>query len=174
MRLVEGIDLAALLERDGPPPAAAAWITAQVASALDAAHADGLVHRDVKPSNVVITGHRQSMPFAYLIDFGIARAVDSASMSTGTGTIGTVAYMAPERIGGAPGDHRADVYSSACTFAAGAAPSCLRPGNRPRAFGTGETPTLTHCTSGRSLSDRSADISKECGGLLCGERAAGG
>src|ERR1700730_11870941 len=58
MRLVDGIDLAALLDRDGPmPAAAAAWICAQVASALDAAHADGLIHRDVKPSNQLITGH---------------------------------------------------------------------------------------------------------------------
>jgi Protein kinase domain len=117
MRLVEGIDLAALLERDGPlPPTAAAWIVAQVASALDAAHADGLVHRDVKPSNILITGQGQSMPFAYLIDFGIARAVDGASMATGTGTIGTLAYMAPERIGGASGDRRVDVYSLACVL----------------------------------------------------------
>jgi serine/threonine protein kinase len=117
MRLVEGMDLAALLARDGPlPPTAAAWVNAQVASALDAAHADGLVHRDVKPSNVLVTGHGQSMPFAYLIDFGIARRVDGASLSVGTGTIGTLAYMAPERIGGAPGDRRADVYSLACVL----------------------------------------------------------
>jgi serine/threonine-protein kinase len=117
MRLVEGTDLAAMLERDGPlPPPAAAWIIAQVASALDAAHADGLIHRDVKPSNVLITGHGQSMPFAYLIDFGIARVINTASRSTGTGTIGTVAYMAPERITGSPGDRRADVYSLACVL----------------------------------------------------------
>ena len=117
MRLVEGTDLAALLERDGPlPPPAAAWIIAQVAAALDAAHADGLVHRDVKPSNVLITGHGQSMPFAYLIDFGIARVTTNATMSTGSGTIGTVAYMAPERISGSPGDRHADVYSLACVL----------------------------------------------------------
>jgi serine/threonine-protein kinase len=117
MRLVEGIDLAALLDRDGPlPPTAAAWIIAQVASALDAAHAGGLIHRDVKPSNILVTGHGQSMPFAYLIDFGIARAVDSTSLATNTGTIGTLAYMAPERIGGAPGDGRVDVYSLACVL----------------------------------------------------------
>ena len=116
MRLVDGIDLAALLDRDGAmPPAAAAWITAQVASALDAAHADGLIHRDVKPSNVLITGHGRSMPFAYLIDFGIARVINSASLSTNS-TIGTVAYMAPERFSGSPGDRRADVYSLACVL----------------------------------------------------------
>jgi serine/threonine-protein kinase len=117
MRLVDGIDLATLLERDGPmPPAAAAWITAQVASALDAAHADGLIHRDVKPSNILITGHGQSMPFAYLIDFGIARAIKSSNLSTSSRTIGTMAYMAPERFAGSPGDRHADVYSLACVL----------------------------------------------------------
>jgi len=117
MRLVEGTDLGALLDRDGPmPPAAAAWITAQVASALDAAHADGLIHRDVKPSNVLITGHGKSMPFAYLIDFGIARIVSGGSLSTSSSAIGTVAYMAPERFAGSPGDRRADVYSLACVL----------------------------------------------------------
>jgi serine/threonine-protein kinase len=117
MRLVDGIDLATLLNRDGPmPPAAVAWITAQVASALDAAHADGLIHRDVKPSNVLITGHGKSMPFAYLIDFGIARVIDGASLTTSSGTVGTVAYMAPERFSGSPGDRRADVYSLACVL----------------------------------------------------------
>jgi serine/threonine protein kinase len=116
MRLVEGTDLATILNRDGPmPPRAAAWIISQVASALDAAHADGLIHRDIKPSNVLITGHGQSMPFAYLIDFGIARVVNT-SQSTGSGTIGTVAYMAPERITGLPGDRRTDVYSLACVL----------------------------------------------------------
>jgi len=116
MRLVEGTDLATLLDRDGPmPPATAAWITAQVASALDAAHAGGLIHRDVKPSNVLITGQHSSMPFAYLIDFGIARVISSASLSTSS-TIGTVAYIAPERFTGSPGDRRADVYSLACVL----------------------------------------------------------
>jgi Protein kinase domain len=117
MRLVEGVDLETLLERDGPlPPTAASWIIAQVASALDAAHAGGLVHRDVKPSNILITGHGQSMPFAYLIDFGIARSVGSRSAATGSATIGTLAYMAPERVEGAPGDRRVDVYSLACVL----------------------------------------------------------
>jgi serine/threonine protein kinase len=116
MRLVEGTDLATLLDRDGPmPPPAAAWITAQIAAALDAAHAGGLVHRDVKPSNVLITGQGKSMPFAYLIDFGIARLVSNASLSTSS-TVGTVAYMAPERFTGSPGDGRADVYSLACVL----------------------------------------------------------
>jgi serine/threonine-protein kinase len=117
MRLVQGTDLSTMLERDGPlPPNGAAWVIAQVASALDAAHAEGLVHRDIKPSNVLITGHIQSMPFAYLIDFGIARSVGSVTVSTATSAVGTLAYMAPERIEGAPGDHRSDVYSLACVL----------------------------------------------------------
>jgi serine/threonine protein kinase len=117
MRLVDGVDLATLLDRDGPmPPPAAAWITAQVAQALDAAHADGLIHRDVKPSNVLITGHGKSMPFAYLIDFGIARVITGTSLTTSSGTVGTVAYMAPERFSGSPGDRHADVYSLACVL----------------------------------------------------------
>src|ERR1700744_2144006 len=71
MRRFEGINLSAMLHQDGPmPPPAAAWIIAQIASALDAAHADGLIHRDVKPSNVLITGHGKGMAFAYFIDFG--------------------------------------------------------------------------------------------------------
>ncbi len=115
MRLVQGTDLSTMLERDGPlPPNGAAWVIAQVASALDAAHAEGLVHRDIKPSNVLITGHIQAMPFAYLIDFGIARSVGSVTVSTATSAVGTLAYMAPERIEGSPGDHRSDVYSLAC------------------------------------------------------------
>jgi len=117
MRLVQGTDLATMLERDGPlPPNGAAWVIAQVASALDAAHAEGLVHRDIKPSNVLITGHIQSMPFAYLIDFGIARSIGSVTVSTATSAVGTLAYMAPERISGEPGDHRSDVYSLACVL----------------------------------------------------------
>jgi serine/threonine-protein kinase len=117
MRLVQGTDLSTMLERDGPlPPNGAAWVIAQVASALDAAHAEGLIHRDVKPSNVLITGHIQSMPFAYLIDFGIARSVGSVTVSTATSAVGTLAYMAPERINGEPGDHRSDVYSLACVL----------------------------------------------------------
>jgi serine/threonine protein kinase len=117
MRLVQGTDLSTMLERDGPlPPNGAAWVIAQVASALDAAHAEGLVHRDIKPSNVLITGHIQSMPFAYLIDFGIARSVGSVTVSTAASAVGTLAYMAPERIEGAPGDHRSDVYSLACVL----------------------------------------------------------
>ncbi|WP_344253567.1 serine/threonine-protein kinase, partial [Pseudonocardia hydrocarbonoxydans] len=115
MRLVTGRDLADVLATDGPLPAARAVpIVAQVASALDAAHASGLLHRDVKPANVLLTGD-----FAYLADFGVARAVDGSrdSALTATGaTVGTLGYMAPERFLGDRVDHRADVYALACVL----------------------------------------------------------
>jgi YVTN family beta-propeller protein len=113
MRLVDGTDLESRLERDGPlPPAHAVQIVAQVASALDAAHDEGLVHRDVKPSNVLLT---RGDDFVYLIDFGLAREL-AAPRVTSTGvTVGTLAYMAPERFDGA-GDFRVDVYALACVL----------------------------------------------------------
>ncbi len=113
MRLVEGDDVSTVLARHGflAPPAAVDLVV-QVAGALDAAHAEGLVHRDVKPSNVLL----DAGGFAYLVDFGIARSMAAGSAITGTGVpVGTVAYMAPERF--QPDgvvDHRADVYSLAC------------------------------------------------------------
>ncbi|MGD9530180.1 MAG: serine/threonine-protein kinase, partial [Pseudonocardia sp.] len=114
MRLVDGEDLGSVVARGPLPPQRAVAIVEQVASALDAAHADGLVHRDVKPSNVLLTGR----DFAYLVDFGVARAVDGAGSSlTGTGaTVGTLDYMAPERFAGGAVDRRVDVYALACVL----------------------------------------------------------
>jgi serine/threonine protein kinase len=114
MRLVEGDDLGTRLTADGPlSPAEAVDVIGQVAQALAAAHAEGLVHRDVKPSNVLVgpTG------FAYLVDFGIARAAGLGTELTATGgAVGTLDYMAPERFTDAPADHRVDVYSLACVL----------------------------------------------------------
>jgi serine/threonine protein kinase len=112
MRLVEGRDLQAVLT-DGPlQPGRAVRIIEQVAKALHAAHKVGLVHRDVKPSNVLLDDD----DFAYLIDFGIARATDDTRL-TGTGNaIGTFQYMAPERMDGSPDDARADIYALACVL----------------------------------------------------------
>ncbi|MCX6462608.1 MAG: serine/threonine-protein kinase [Pseudonocardiales bacterium] len=118
MRLVDGEDLAAVLRRDGPlPPEAAVRMVEQVASALDSAHDAGLVHRDVKPSNVFLTRARPGSPrFAYLGDFGIARDISgSGAQLTATGaTLGTLDYMAPERFVGGDVDVRSDVYALAC------------------------------------------------------------
>ena len=138
MRLVEGVDLGKLLERDGPlPPARAVAFVAQAAEALEAAHAAGLVHRDVKPSNLLVTGQ----DFVYLVDFGIAHIVGVATRGkalTATGaTIGTLDYMAPERFS-ATGevDSRADVYALACVLY-----ECLT-GRRPFPFDN--VPALIH------------------------------
>src|SRR6185437_6753581 len=113
MRLIEGRDLHAVLA-DGPlDPARAVRIIEQVAKALNAAHKVGLIHRDVKPSNVLL----DEDDFAYLIDFGIARATDETRMTKTGNTIGTFAYIAPERLDGrSEEDGRVDIYSLACVL----------------------------------------------------------
>jgi serine/threonine-protein kinase len=129
MRLVEGENLDSLLRRGGPlDPARAVDIVCQVGRALDAAHAGGLVHRDVKPSNVLLAPRMDGADlvtsaagddFAYLADFGIARVADEGSgpALTATGTaVGSTEYMAPERFGPTPPDARSDVYSLACVL----------------------------------------------------------
>jgi serine/threonine protein kinase len=112
MRLIEGQDLQALLTHGRLEPARAVAIIDQVASALEAAHRIGLVHRDVKPSNILVA----AKDFAYLIDFGIARAAGETKL-TGTGNvIGTWAYLAPERVTSGQTDPRADIYSLTCVL----------------------------------------------------------
>jgi serine/threonine protein kinase, bacterial len=113
MRMIDGVDLATVLKRNGPmnPPRAVA-IVRQVASALDAAHASGVTHRDVKPENILITGD----DFVYLVDFGIARAgADQGLTQTGM-AMGTYKYMAPERFTGNEVTYRADIYALACVL----------------------------------------------------------
>lgn len=113
MRLVKGINLKDVLRRDGPlQPARAAAIVTQVASALDAAHADGLIHRDVKPENVLLTAN----DFAYLVDFGIVRGDGDPALTMTGAAIGSGVYMAPERFTGARVGPQADVYSLACVL----------------------------------------------------------
>jgi serine/threonine protein kinase len=112
MRLLKGDDLQELIAGGPLEPARAVWIVEQIASALHAAHTIGLVHRDIKPSNIVVAED----DFAYLIDFGIAQAEgDSRLTHTGT-TIGTWAYMAPERFASGSADARADIYALACVL----------------------------------------------------------
>ncbi|MCP9273995.1 protein kinase domain-containing protein [Mycolicibacterium arenosum] len=112
MRMVQGRDLDTLL-RDGPlEPSRAVGIIEQVALALHAAHTAGMVHRDVKPSNVLL----EDDDFAYLIDFGIARVVADTDMTGSGNVIGTWGYMAPERFTNPEIDARSDVYALACVL----------------------------------------------------------
>ena len=117
MRYVEGSDLQALLGQTALlEPGYALALVAQVGDALDAAHERGLIHRDVKPSNVLITG-RMGKQHCYLTDFGLTKRLSERTGLTDSGQmIGTVDYVAPEQIRGDPVDGRADVYSLACLF----------------------------------------------------------
>ena len=116
MRYVPGGDARSLVRRVGPLRAGrAAGIICSVASALDAAHAAGLVHRDVKPANMLVDVRPGRPDHVYLSDFGISKGALSSSGPTGLGQfLGTVSYAAPEQIGGKPVDGRADQYSLAC------------------------------------------------------------
>jgi serine/threonine-protein kinase len=111
MRLIKGHDLHAVLARDGAMPAAkAVAIVRQIAEALDAAHESEIIHRDVKPGNILVT----DSDFAYLVDFGLARAASDVGLTTGT--LGTWGYMAPERFTTDEVTSRADVYGLACVL----------------------------------------------------------
>jgi serine/threonine kinase PknH len=113
MRLIEGTDLDSLLKRFGPltPPRAVAIIS-QVASALDAAHSAGVMHRDIKPPNILVT----RADFAYLVDFGIASAVTDEKLTQLGTAVGTWKYMAPERFSDRKATYRADIYALACVL----------------------------------------------------------
>jgi tRNA A-37 threonylcarbamoyl transferase component Bud32 len=116
MRYVQGIDLKTLLERDGAlEPARAVELCSQVGAALDAAHAHGLVHRDVKPANVLVT-QEDSEEHCYLTDFGLARSPSDEQVAAAAHLSGTIDYTAPEQSAREPLDHRADVYSLGCVL----------------------------------------------------------
>jgi serine/threonine-protein kinase len=120
MRFVDGTDLAAMLAGGSPlDPHWTAGIITQVAAALDAAHRRGLVHRDVKPANVLLVAEADAapgaLPHAYLTDFGITRELEATQGLTATGAfVGSVQYAAPEQIEGAPPSAASDVYSLGC------------------------------------------------------------
>ena len=118
MRFVRGGDVRSLASRLGRmPPGRAAEIISQVASALDAAHGRGLVHRDVKPANMLLDASSGAgrPDHVYLSDFGLSKGSLQASGLTGTGTfLGTLDYISPEQIEGKPVDGRADEYALAC------------------------------------------------------------
>lgn len=115
MPLVPGTDLGEVLGRGALPPERAVAIVVQVARALAVAHRAGLVHRDVKPSNVLVSTTADGEDHAYLIDFGITKALDGTRLSLTHGRLGTPAYMAPECFV-ADGDARSDVYALGCVL----------------------------------------------------------
>lgn len=112
MRLIDGIDLHSVLA-DGPlTPARSVAIVRQVAAALDAAHEVGVMHRDVKPENILITRD----DFAYLVDFGLATAASDERLTQMGTMVGTFTYMAPERFRNKEMTNRSDIYSLACVL----------------------------------------------------------
>jgi DNA-binding beta-propeller fold protein YncE/predicted Ser/Thr protein kinase len=112
MRLIEGGDLRSLIDREGPlSPQRSLHLLGQVADALDAAHAAGIVHRDVKPHNILVEGDR-----AYLSDFGLAKAFDKSGSAGATSVVGTAHYMSPEQWRGDSIGPAADVYSLGCVL----------------------------------------------------------
>jgi tRNA A-37 threonylcarbamoyl transferase component Bud32 len=117
MAHIEGSDLRKLLRRESPlEPERTLGLVAQVADALDAAHAAGLVHRDVKPGNILVA-ETETGEHAYVCDFGLARHVSSASSLTmDRGFVGTIDYVPPEQIESGEVDSRADVYSLGCVL----------------------------------------------------------
>ena len=187
MRYVEGYDLRQLIAREAPlDPDRAMRLIEQVGDALDAAHERGLVHRDVKPANVLIAG-RSGREHCYLTDFGLTKQTSSISGLTGTGElVGTIEYVSPEQIRGETVDARADVYSLGCVLY-----ECLA-GERPFARDS-EVATLwahvndpppalatTHAELGseidsvmtRALAKAPEDRYATCGELVASARAA--
>ena len=122
MELLDGVDLEQLVRETGPlPPARAVHVLVQVCKSLDEAHAHGLVHRDVKPANVLLCRYGRELDFAKVLDFGLVKPAHDkdkqgfgATVTAANAIVGTPAYMAPEMVLSGEVDHRADVYSLGC------------------------------------------------------------
>lgn len=113
MRLVKGVDLKERLQQYGRlTPVEAVQVVEQIAFALDAAHEIGLVHRDVKPANILLTGNL----FAYLVDFGIAHSATDPQLTSAGSAVGSMAYMAPERFESVPMAPSVDTYALTCVL----------------------------------------------------------
>ena len=168
MRLVRGGDLRKLIEREGPlQPGRALDLLGQIAEALDAAHAAGIVHRDVKPHNVLVEGDR-----AYLSDFGLAKAVDESGAASSASVVGTAQYMSPEQWRGDSVGPAADVYSLGCVLYE--ALTGIPPFEREEAATPPEMPEGMEAAIRRAVSKDPADRHASAGALIAAARAAKG
>jgi YVTN family beta-propeller protein len=143
MRLVDGSDLRRMVEAEGPLDLArTARVLGGVAAGLDAAHARGLIHRDVKPANVLIEA-RAGDERVFLTDFGVSRTTGEGGTVTSSGELlGSPDYMAPEQITGDPVDHRADIYALGCLlhFTITGEPPFPRDNDMAKLFAHGNAP----------------------------------
>jgi DNA-binding beta-propeller fold protein YncE/predicted Ser/Thr protein kinase len=164
MRLIEGGDLRRLIDRQGPlQPERAVHLLGQVAEALDAAHAAGIVHRDVKPHNILIEGER-----AYLSDFGLAKAYAETGPGSGASIVGTVEYMAPEQWRGERVGPAADVYALGCVLYE--ALTGIVPYARREADTEPEIPKGIEAVIERAVSKQAAQRYASAGELIAGAR----
>jgi len=167
MRLIKGGDLRRLIDREGPlPPHRAINLLAQVADALDAAHVAGVVHRDVKPHNILVEGDR-----AYLSDFGLAKALDE-SATGGASVVGTAQYMSPEQWQGASIGPAADVYSLGCVLYE--ALTGIPPFHRAEADTPPEMPQGVEAAIRRAVATEPGERYASAGALIAAARAAEG
>ena len=182
MQYVEGTDLGGLIRQEGAlEPERAVAFLAQVAGALDAAHAHGVVHRDVKPANVLVQSDR-----CYLTDFGLTKPLSAHTQLTSRGEfVGTVHYMAPEQIEGADVDGRTDVYALGCLAfhaLAGRVPferdsevsvvhAHLNDRPPPLTSARPDLPTGFDTVLDRALAKRREDRQSSCGELVAGLQA---
>jgi serine/threonine-protein kinase len=177
MRLIDGISLRSMLTAYGPltPPRGVA-IVRQIAAALDAAHATAVTHRDVKPENILITRD----DFAYLVDFGIARAAADPGLTQAGMAMGTYNYMAPERFTGDEVTYRSDIYSLACVLdecLTGSPPYCadsierlvaahlMEPTPRPSQLRPGTVPVALDQVIAKGMAKKSEERYRSAGDL---------
>jgi streptogramin lyase len=157
-----------MIDRDGPlPPQRAINLLAQVADALDAAHAAGIVHRDVKPHNILVEGDR-----AYLSDFGLAKAIDESGAASSASVVGTAQYMSPEQWRGDSIGPGADVYSLGCVLYE--AITGIAPFEREEADTPPEMPHGVDEAIRRAVAKEPARRYATAGALIAAARAAEG